>query len=85
MTAGMTFFLISGLPHLTEAKKISLTESLESLLSLEEIIVTAMMKRFLAPVLSAQFITHNVGEYKEIFILIPLLDYLTLLLIIPLK
>ena len=65
MTAGMTFFLSSGLPLLTEARNISPTEPLGSLLSLDEIIVTAMMYKFLAPVLSAQFITHKVGKQDE--------------------
>jgi len=81
MTAGITFFLSSGLPLLTEARNISPTDPLGSLFNLDEIIVTAMMYKFLAPVLSAQFITHKVGKQDEIFNLIPLLAPLALLLI----
>jgi len=76
ITAGMTFFLRSGLPFLTEAMNISPTEPLGNLLSLAPVAVTEIQNKFLAPVLSAQFMTAPVGRPQEIFSLVPLLPLL---------
>jgi hypothetical protein len=72
MTAGMTFFLSSGLPFLTLARNISPTEPAGKRFSLAPMPVHAIMYKFLAPVLSAQFMTEATGKQFEIFSLIPL-------------
>ena len=72
ITACNTFFLSSGLPFLTEARNISPTEPAGKRLSLEPMPVQAIMYKFLAPVLSAQFMTEATGSEFVIFSLIPL-------------
>ena len=79
MTAVKTFFLSSGFPFLTDARKNYPTDPFGSLLSLAPILVQAIIYRFLAPVLSAQFITQATGIPHEILNLIPLLPPLALL------
>merc|ERR1711994_847229 len=74
-------FLSSGLPFLTEARNMSPTEPAGKRLSLEPMPVQAIMYRFLAPVLSAQFMTDATGSEFVIFSLIPLRPPLALLLI----
>ena len=77
-TALMTFFLSSGLPFLTDARNDSPIDAAGILLSLEPIIVTAIMYRFLAPLLSQQLRVAATGRQVEIFYLIPLLPPLAL-------
>ena len=74
MTAGITFFLSSGLPFLTEARNMSPAEPAGNLFNLEPIPTQAIMWRFLAPVLSAQFITQATGMELVILTLVPDLD-----------
>eukprot|EP00474_Spongospora_subterranea_P004469 CRZ04927.1 hypothetical protein [Spongospora subterranea] len=71
MTAGMTFFLRSGLPFFTVAITISPTQAEGNLLSLPLIPFTEMMYRFLAPVLSAQFTVAATGRPSDILNLFP--------------
>ena len=56
------FFLSSGLPFFTEQTNMSPTQAAGSLLSLPRIPYTPITNRFLAPVLSAQFITAPTGR-----------------------
>ena len=72
MTAEMTFFLSSGLPFLTEARNRSPTEPAGYLLRRAPVMVQAIMYKFLAPVLSAQFMTEATGSEFVIFSLMPL-------------
>jgi len=72
MTAGITFFLSSGLPFFTEARNMSPTEPAGKRFSLAPIPETAIMYKFLAPVLSAQFIVAATPKQFEILILMPL-------------
>merc|ERR1719439_209948 len=65
-TAGITFFLSSGLPFLTVASTMSPTQAAGSLFNLPRIPPTAMMNKFLAPVLSAQFMIAPTGRAREI-------------------
>ena len=60
------FFLSSGFPFFTEATNMSPLVAVGNLFSLPLIPLTAMTKRFFAPVLSAQFITAPTGRAKEI-------------------
>merc|ERR1719264_589374 len=71
MTAGMTFFLSSGLPFLTDARNKSPTEPAGYLLRRAPVLVHAIMYKFLAPVLSAQFMTEATGSEFVILILMP--------------
>merc|ERR550525_712759 len=86
ITAGITFFLSSGLPFLTEARTMSPLQAAGSLFSLPLIPYTAITYRFLPPVLSAQFITAPTGHASEMRNLAPaapprpLLDILSYLL-----
>ena len=65
------FFLRSGLPFLTVDMIISPTQAAGSLFSLAPNPLTAMMYKFLAPVLSAQFMTAPTGKPNEILNLPP--------------
>ena len=60
------FFLSSGFPFLTVAKTMSPDPAAGSRLRRPLIPFTAIIYRFLAPVLSAQFITAPTGRPKEI-------------------
>ncbi|KAL3648897.1 hypothetical protein CASFOL_005300 [Castilleja foliolosa] len=71
MTAGMTFFLKSGLPFFTVAITISPTHAEGSLFSLPLIPFTEIMYRFFAPVLSAQFTVAATGSPSDIRNLFP--------------
>jgi len=82
MTADRTFFLSSGFPLLTDARNSSPTDPDGNLESLAPIAQTAIIYKFLAPVLSPQFITQSVGKHVEIFNFVPLLPPLALLLIV---
>ena len=62
----LPFFLSSGFPFLTVANTMSPHPDAGSLLRRPLIPFTAMMYRFLAPVLSAQFITAPTGKPSEI-------------------
>mmetsp|Transcript_28524 Transcript_28524/g.55664 ORF Transcript_28524/g.55664 Transcript_28524/m.55664 type:complete len:100 (+) Transcript_28524:684-983(+) len=73
-----TFFLNSGFPFLTVANTISPMLEAGNLLSLPFIRVTAIIYKFLAPVLSAQFITAPTGKPKEVRNLFPTLAPLPL-------
>merc|ERR1719361_947428 len=70
-TAGITFFLSSGLPFLTVASTMSPLAAAGSLLRRPRMPPTAMMYRFLAPVLSAQLITAPTGRPSEMRNLAP--------------
>merc|ERR1712020_742612 len=63
-TAGMTFFLSSGLPFLTVAKTMSPLAAAGRRLRRPLIPLTAMIYKFLAPVLSAQLMTAPTGRPK---------------------
>lgn len=73
MTAGMTFFLRSGLPFLTEHRNISPTEPRGYLFNFAPNAVTEMTYKFLAPVLSAQFMMVPTYIPADILSLVPLL------------
>merc|ERR550519_2948261 len=70
-TAGITFFLSSGLPFLTVARTMSPLAAAGRRLRRPLIPPTAMMYRFLAPVLSAQLITAPTGRPKAMRNLAP--------------
>ena len=74
----LPFFLSSGLPFLTEHKKASPTEAEGSLLKWPLIPNTAIMYKFLAPVLSAQFIKAATFRPKVTLIFEPTLPALPL-------
>merc|ERR550539_6021 len=65
-TAGKTFFLSSGLPFLTVATIMSPAPAAGILFRRPLIPCTAITYRFLAPVLSAQFMTAPTGKAREI-------------------
>merc|ERR1719510_763278 len=71
ITAGITFFLSSGLPFLTVATTMSPLPAAGRRFRRPRIPPTAMMYRFLAPVLSAQLITAPTGRPSEIRNLAP--------------
>ena len=60
------FFLNSGFPFLTEATIISPLAAAGNLFNRPLIALTAMTKRFFAPVLSAQLMTAPTGHAVEI-------------------
>lgn len=70
-TAGITFFLSSGFPFFTVASTKSPAPAAGSRFSRPLIPFTAMTYRFLAPVLSAQFITAPTGSPTEMRNLAP--------------
>ena len=70
-TAGMTFFLRSGFPFFTVAITMSPTQAEGSLLRRPLIPFTEMMYKFLAPVLSAQFMVAATGRPSDIRNLLP--------------
>jgi len=70
-TAGITFFLSSGLPFLTVAKTMSPLAAAGRRLRRPLIPPTAMMYRFLAPVLSAQLMTAPTGRPRAMRNLAP--------------
>ena len=65
-TAGITLFLSSGFPFLTVATNMSPAPAAGILFNLPLIPLTAITYKFLAPVLSAQFITAPTGKAREI-------------------
>lgn len=71
ITAGITFFLKSGLPFLTVAITISPTHAEGNRLRRPLIPFTEMMYRFLAPVLSAQLTVAATGRPNDIRNLLP--------------
>merc|ERR1719400_917583 len=78
-TARSTFFLSSGLPFLTLARNMTPTEQRGRRLSLAPVPAAAIIYRFLAPVLSAQFNTEATGKQFEILTFTPLRPPLPLL------
>merc|ERR1719216_785261 len=70
-TAGITFLRSSGLPFLTVAKTISPLAAAGSRFNRPRIPPTAMIYKFFAPVLSAQFITAPTGRPSEMRNLAP--------------
>merc|ERR1719313_3094633 len=71
-TAGMTFLRSSGLPFLHVAMTRSPGAADGSLLRRPLMLMTEMMYRFLAPELSAQFITADMGRPSVIRSLLPM-------------
>merc|ERR1719311_447200 len=71
-TAGMTFFRSSGLPFLHEHMTRSPGAADGSLFSRPLMLITAITYRFLAPELSAQFITADMGRPSVIRSLLPM-------------
>ena len=67
----LPFFLKSGFPFLTVAMIMSPTQAAGNLLSLAPKPLTAIVYKFLAPVLSAQLITAPTGKPSEILNLPP--------------
>ena len=80
ITPYKTFFLSSGFPFFTEHKIISPTDPLGNLFNLAPVPQTAMVKRFLAPVLSAQFMTAATGRPHEILSFVPVLPPLPIVM-----
>eukprot|EP00834_Sanchytrium_tribonematis_P005902 NODE_391_length_8148_cov_0.393838.p9 type:complete len:109 gc:universal NODE_391_length_8148_cov_0.393838:6177-6503(+) len=74
--AGVTFFLKSGLPFLTVARTTSPGAAAGSLFNLAPNLCTAMMYKFFAPELSAQFITAATGKPRDILYLLEVLAIL---------
>merc|ERR1719244_817622 len=70
-TAGITFLRSSGLPFLTVAKTMSPHAAAGKRLRRPRMPPTAMMYRFLAPVLSAQLMTAPTGRPREMRNLAP--------------
>ena len=81
-TAGITFLRSSGFPFFTVTRTISPMEAAGSLFSLAPNLLTAMMYKIFAPVLSAQFIRAPTGRAKVTRILMPVAPDLPLLLIL---
>jgi len=71
MTAGMTFFLRSGLPFFTVAMTMSPTAAAGSLFNRPFTPFTEMTYKFFAPVLSAQLTTAPTGRASDIRNLFP--------------
>ncbi len=71
MTAGITFFLKSGLPFFTVAMTMSPTAAAGSLFNRPFTPFTEMTYKFLAPVLSAQLTTAPTGRASDIRNLFP--------------
>eukprot|EP00835_Amoeboradix_gromovi_P006974 NODE_970_length_2685_cov_0.314772.p2 type:complete len:147 gc:universal NODE_970_length_2685_cov_0.314772:1257-817(-) len=74
--AGVTFFLKSGLPFLTVARTTSPGAAAGNLFNLAPNLWTAMMYKFFAPELSAQFMTAATGKPKLILYLLDVLAIL---------
>ena len=70
-TAGVTFLRSSGLPFLTVAMTMSPTPAWGNLFKRPPTPKTDRMYRFLAPVLSAQFMTAPTGRARDILSLLP--------------
>merc|ERR1711928_43819 len=64
-TAGITFFLSSGLPFFTDATNMSPAVADGSRLRRPLIPLTAMTYKFLAPLLSAQLMTAPTGRARD--------------------